>query len=88
MGVPSFRLPGRAEYRFPIFGPVGGAIFGDVGNTFVDSKIHFDDLRYGAGLGFRYLSPVGPLRIDVGFPLQRRHYEDSFVYGLSLGYAV
>lgn len=76
----------NAEFRFPVFGPVGGAIFGDVGNTFVD-KIRFDDLRYGVGVGMRYLSPVGPLRIDVGFPLSRRHYEDRFVYAISLGYA-
>jgi outer membrane protein insertion porin family len=77
----------NAEYRFPIFGPVGGAVFGDVGNVFADSKIRFDELRYGAGIGVRYLSPVGPLRIDVGFPLDRRHWEDSVVYFISLGYA-
>ena len=77
----------NAEFRFPIFGPVGGAVFGDVGNVFATSRIRFDDLRYGAGVGFRYLSPVGPLRIDVGFPLDRREYEDSFVYFISLGYA-
>jgi outer membrane protein insertion porin family len=77
----------NAEYRFPVFGPVGGAVFGDVGNVFKDSKIGFDELRYGAGLGVRYLSPVGPLRIDVGFPLDRREYEDAIVYFISLGYA-
>lgn len=77
----------NAEYRFPIFGPVGGAVFGDVGNVFAEPVIRFDDLRYGAGFGVRYLSPVGPLRIDVGFPLDRREYEDSLVYFISLGYA-
>ncbi len=77
----------NAEYRFPIFGPVGGAVFGDVGNVFAESKIDFNNLRYGAGVGVRYLSPVGPLRVDVGFPLDRRWYEDAFVYFISLGYA-
>ena len=77
----------NAEYRFPIFGPVGGAVFGDVGNVFAKSKIRFDELRFGAGVGFRYLSPVGPLRIDVGFPFDRRDYEDQYVYFISLGYA-
>ena len=77
----------NAEYRFPIFGPVGGAVFGDVGNVFAESKIDFNDLRYGAGVGVRYLSPVGPVRVDVGFPLDRRWYEDAIVYFISLGYA-
>jgi hypothetical protein len=77
----------NAEYRFPIFGPVGGAVFGDIGNVFASPKIDLSDLRYGAGLGVRYLSPVGPVRVDVGFPLDRRWYEDGVVYFISLGYA-
>jgi outer membrane protein assembly complex protein YaeT len=77
----------NAEYRFPVFGPVGGAVFTDVGNVFGTSTIHFDDLRYGVGTGVRYLSPVGPVRFDVGFPLMRRSYEKSFSYSLTLGYA-
>jgi outer membrane protein assembly complex protein YaeT len=77
----------NAEYRFPIFGPVGGAVFADIGNVYPGSRIQFDDLRYGAGLGFRYLSPVGPLRIDVAMPFQRRWYEKSWQYFISLGYA-
>jgi outer membrane protein assembly factor BamA len=77
----------NAEYRFPLFGPVGGALFTDVGNVFGTSTIRFDDLRYGVGTGVRYLSPVGPVRFDVGFPLMRRTYEKSFSYSLTLGYA-
>ena len=77
----------NAEYRFPIFGPVGGAVFADIGNVYPGSRIDFGDLRYGAGVGFRYLSPVGPLRIDLAMPFQRRWYEDAFQYFISLGYA-
>ncbi|HEX9163324.1 MAG TPA: translocation/assembly module TamB domain-containing protein [Thermoanaerobaculia bacterium] len=77
----------NAEYRFPIFGPVGAAVFTDVGNVFGTSTIHFDDLRYGLGVGMRYISPVGPLRFDVGFPIMRRTYERPFSFSLSLGYA-
>ncbi|MGZ5474425.1 MAG: BamA/TamA family outer membrane protein, partial [Thermoanaerobaculia bacterium] len=78
----------NAEYRFPLFGAVGGAVFADVGNVFAGSRIKFDQLRYGAGLGIRYLSPVGPLRIDVAMPFQRYEtYEDAFQYFISLGYA-
>ena len=78
----------NAEYRFPIFGEtVGGAVFADIGNVYAKSGIDFNDLRYGAGVGFRYLSPVGPLRLDVAMPFQRRWYEDRVQYFLSLGYA-
>jgi outer membrane protein insertion porin family len=78
----------NVEYRFPIFGKtVGGAVFADIGNVFAGQNIHFDDLRYGAGLGIRYLSPVGPLRIDVAAPLRRQWYEDRFQYFFTLGYA-
>ena len=61
----------NVEYRFPIFGDtVGGAVFADIGNVFAGSQIDFDNLRYGAGFGMRYLSPVGPLRIDIAAPLR------------------
>ena len=78
----------NAEYRFPIFATVGGAVFIDAGNVYASSRnIRFDDIRYGAGLGIRYLSPVGPLRVDVGFPFQRRSYDRAFSYFITLGYA-
>jgi outer membrane protein insertion porin family len=77
----------NAEYRFPVFGPVGAAVFVDAGTISRKSAIQFDKLRYGVGVGFRYLSPVGPLRLDVGYPLGRRSYEESWQYFITLGYA-
>ncbi len=44
----------NAEYRFPIFSSVGGALFADAGNIFADNTIHFGNLRYGIGAGIRY----------------------------------
>jgi len=77
----------NAEYRFPIVSTLGGALFADVGNVFAGSRIRFDELRYGAGFGFRYLSPVGPVRLDLAVPFEKRWYEDSFQYFITLGYA-
>lgn len=77
----------NAEYRFPLFSTVGGAVFADVGNVYAEGRIDFSDLRYGTGLGVRYLSPVGPLRVDVAMPLNRRWWEDRFQYFITLGYA-
>ena len=79
----------NAEYRFPLFSSVGGAVFTDIGNVFGGSTIKFNQLRYGAGVGIRYLSPVGPLRIDVAMPFRRyeTYEKDTFQYFISLGYA-
>ena len=75
------------EYRFPLFGPVDGAVFFDTGNVWADwRQIDFSDFRHGAGVGVRYVSPIGPVRLDVGFPLDRIEGEDPIVYYLSLGY--
>ncbi|HUR82675.1 MAG TPA: BamA/TamA family outer membrane protein, partial [Thermoanaerobaculia bacterium] len=77
----------NAEYRFPIFSSLGGAVFVDAGNVYRSHTIDFDQIKYGAGFGLRYLSPVGPIRIDVARPFQKRWYEDSWQYFIALGYA-
>lgn len=77
----------NAEYRFPLFSTVGGAVFVDAGNVYQTDRIDLNNIRYGAGIGFRYLSPVGPIRIDVAHPLNRRWYDDSLQYFVTLGYA-
>ena len=87
----------NAEYRFPVFSSVYGAVFVDVGNVYADNFIDLSDLRYGAGTGIRYISPIGPLRFDVGFNPRRRIIglteqgdplrEDRYVYFITLGHA-
>ena len=77
----------NAEYRFPIVSSLGGAVFLDIGNVYRTHHIDFNNLKYGAGIGLRYLSPVGPVRIDVARPFNRRWYDDSWQYFVTLGYA-
>ena len=68
----------NAELRFPIAGPVHGAIFYDaaqVWTNFSDVNVRFegaDGLRQSVGIGLRIITPIGPLRGDYGVPLQRR----------------
>ena len=60
------------ELIFPILASLGvkGVVFCDVGNAFLASDgIQFDQMRVSVGGGIRWLSPLGPLRIEIGFPL-------------------
>jgi outer membrane protein assembly factor BamA len=79
---------GSVELRFPIFGSISGALFLDFGNVFsAPFTYHLDDLRYAAGPGLRYNTPVGPLRADVGFIIDRRADEDWGRIEFSIGQA-
>jgi outer membrane protein insertion porin family len=66
------------ELEFPLFQSVGvrGVVFYDVGNSFSPGKYDDPTVPYsvykGAGFGFRWISPIGPLRFEWGFPLNRR----------------
>ncbi len=75
------------DYRFPITGPVGGVVFLDHGNVFADWR-DFDpsDFKPGAGLGVRYASPIGPVRLEIGWKLDPEPGEDTDpVFFLSFG---
>ena len=61
--------------------------FVDAGSVSTSVTPDFKDIRFGAGVGVRYTTGFGPLRLDVGFPLNPRP-EDSFVaVYVSLGQA-
>jgi outer membrane translocation and assembly module TamA len=63
----------NAELRVPIWGDLGVAAFLDGGNVFRRMEDFGDGgLRGAAGFGVRYRSPIGPLRVDFGFKLDRR----------------
>lgn len=59
-----FKEVGSIEYNYRFYDKWSVATFVDAGRSFD----HFDErYRVGAGLGLRWLSPVGPFRIDLGF---------------------
>ncbi|MCK8602255.1 autotransporter assembly complex protein TamA [Desulfoferrobacter suflitae] len=67
-----------AELRFKITETMGFVTFLDGGTAFDATYPNFDEtIRWGAGPGFRYYTPIGPLRLDVGFPLNKRPGIDS-----------
>lgn len=55
---------GSLEYNYQFKEGWRGAVFADVGNAY-DEKFS-NDTKYGVGVGVRWASPVGPIRIDVG----------------------
>jgi outer membrane protein insertion porin family len=61
------------ELRFPIVGNLRGVVFSDNGNVYRRLEvIELLNWRYNMGFGFRYDTPLGPLRVDYGFKLDRR----------------
>jgi translocation and assembly module TamA len=68
------------EARMRIKDPFGLVVFYDVGNVYADPWPRFNHRqRQSAGVGVRYHTPVGPIRLDIAFPFNpRRHLDSSF----------
>ena len=81
------------ETRAPYWKNVQFVWFIDAGNVFRRAgDIRLDELRVSSGVGFRYRSPIGPLRVDWGWKLSTRLLqtggrERSNVLHISLGQA-
>ncbi len=57
------------ELRFPLWGDLGGVTFVDAGNAYESVTTEMGALRYTSGVGLRYQTPVGPIRLDFGYQL-------------------
>lgn len=76
------------EMIFPVLPSVGlqGVAFYDIGNAFDDEEqIEASALRHAVGWGIRWRSPIAPIRIEFGYPLDREEGEKSFVTNFSFG---
>ncbi|MFO7692061.1 MAG: translocation/assembly module TamB domain-containing protein, partial [Vicinamibacterales bacterium] len=75
------------EVRFPLFSRwLQGAAFIDAGNTFgPGAPLKLDELAIGAGFGIRIMTPFAPIRIDVGYPLDRRPGDRPYQVHFSIG---
>jgi outer membrane protein assembly factor BamA len=59
---------GTAEARIPLGSGLQGVIFSDVGNAWLPGQsATVADLKIAAGLGLRFLSPIGPIRLDAAY---------------------
>lgn len=78
----------NAELIFPVVRQAGlmGVIFHDTGDVYAkDASIELDNLRRSAGFGVRWYSPLGPIRLERGYILDRRKGEDSGRWEFSIG---
>ena len=78
-----------AEARYRATETIGVVAFVDGGQTYEDTMPGFSgSLLWGTGLGLRYYTPIGPVRLDVAMPLDRRRgIDDAFQIYVSLGQA-
>jgi outer membrane protein insertion porin family len=86
-------LVGNIEISFPVYEKViKGAVFYDVGNVwprindFLDNATQF---KSGIGVGVRVKTPLGPVKVDYGYPLSENHQdkkEGQFYFSMSRGF--
>jgi translocation and assembly module TamA len=70
------------------FGESWGAVaFVDAGSASADSFGFVEDLRIGVGAGVRYYTPIGPIRLDVAFPLKRDEHSGNWQLYIGIGQA-
>ena len=77
----------QIELQRPLVKGAGilGVLFCDIGAA--EDSIKLDDFRSDVGFGFRWFSPIGPLRFEWGFPINRRTElgERSYVFHFAIG---
>ena len=81
-------LAANIEFLFPLVPEqnLRGLLFFDAGNAYED-RIDLGDVRYGAGAGIRWFSPIGPIRLEFGFNLNRREDEKKSQWDFTIGTA-
>jgi outer membrane protein insertion porin family len=77
-----------AEYTIPIVERVRGAVFFDIGDVWKNSyQVNLGDLKSDAGIGVRLNLPIGPVRLDYGYPIMTdKHTGTTGKFQFSVGY--
>ncbi len=81
-------IEGSLEARIRITDTIGIVPFIDAGGAFRESYPDFGErVRFAAGLGLRYYTGIGPIRLDVAFPLQKEAGQRGYGVYLGIGQA-
>lgn len=76
------------ELRYKVTESIGIVPFVDAGGVFESSIPDFsEEVRFAAGIGGRYYTGFGPIRLDLAFPLNPEEDDDAFAFYVSLGQA-
>lgn len=76
------------EARMKVTDTIGIVSFADIGYVGADTVPDFsEDVRIGVGAGLRYLTGLGPIRLDVAMPLDRREGDPSVAVYVGIGQA-
>ena len=87
-GLSLIELSLEARIRTGLLGGALGVVpFIDAGTVGASSTPSFDEIKFGAGIGARYYSSFGPLRIDFAIPLNKGPNDSSFAVYVALGQA-
>jgi outer membrane protein insertion porin family len=79
-------LLANTEWRVPVWGPIGASVFLDGGNVWAAWRdVRVGQMRWGAGLGVRVTTPVGPFRLEYGWKFDRKPGESAGELFLSFG---
>ncbi len=74
------------EWRQPIWGVLRGVVFYDAGNVFRRlGDMNLQDLRHALGLGLHVETPIGPVRFEYGWKLDRKPGESGGEFFVSIG---
>ena len=92
----SKRVVGNVQFYFPMPGTQndrtfrwfafvdGGQVFGTDGYG-NDTSINLSQLRYGAGLGVSWISPIGPLQLSLAKPLNAKDTDNTQIFQFQIG---
>jgi outer membrane protein insertion porin family len=81
-------LVGSAEFRIDTGNHFQVAVFSDFGNVYpLVHEMSLGDILYTAGVGLRYRSAVGPIRVDYGYKLNKRPSDVPGHLHITVGYA-
>ncbi|MFN8392020.1 MAG: outer membrane protein assembly factor BamA [Bdellovibrionota bacterium] len=82
----------NTELQYDLTESLVGLVFLDVGQAFLENKgsfegatLSFSDLRFSPGIGFRYKTPIGPIRTELGLALDRENGERFGRFNFGVG---
>ena len=80
-----YLLEGSLEGRAKVTDDIGVVAFVDGGYVAADVFPGIEDLRLGAGIGARYFTPLGPLRLDLAVPLNKKSGDPDYAIYIGIG---